>query len=215
MLSLRDLEKHLYKEVKSFLKPKGFKKKGDELIKDLGSHKNILEVVINYYATAGSSLNFAVVINFEEIDEIFRQFYQSTYGFAGDSYPLLSAALTGLKDIKGVYHKDVMTLDDADNALESFYKDFDEYIVPFFEQYSSLENIETYINRDYAVDGLFANFNAKSCSGLLLAHKVGRNDVNDVFQGYVNSWKTSIDDEEQKKEQIEELEKLMEFLGYA
>ena len=213
MLSLRDLEKHLYKEVKSFLKPKGFKKKGDELIKTSAEYINSLGISIAYYATAGSSLNFSVTVSFNAVNEILSQFYQSIHGFSGDDdYPLLIGGLTDLKNIKGNYHQDVITLEDADEALENFYIDFEKYIEPFFEQYSSLENIERYINRDYQVqDNL--NVMHKSQMGVLLAHMTGREDVSKIYEEYVKSWKNDPCDEDLIQDNLETLEKLKDHLG--
>ena len=217
MLLLKDLEKHLQKALKTFLQPKGFKKKADEFIRPSELGTNRLEPIITYYATEGSWIDFAVSVHVNQLDEVYRNFHQSYRGYVDDNYSPIIATLTEIKSIPNPYKGDIMALEDINIALESFYKDYNEHIESFLEYYSSIENIEKHVNNSYNLeeDGQFISPLFKAQTGIILANLIKRKDINDVFQGYVNSWKTSIDDEEQKKEQIEELEKLMEFLGYA
>ncbi|GAA3625279.1 hypothetical protein [Flavivirga jejuensis] len=141
MLKKTDLRKYLLQEVNTFLKPKGFKKKKEDFLicSDIGV--NQFGIVISYYGTAGSWLNFSATIGSDAVNKVSKEFDEKTNKFSSDDYSPLITTLTDLKEIPHPYNDEVMTLDDAGQVLQNFYLDYEKYIGPFFEQYNNLEAI--------------------------------------------------------------------------
>ena len=215
MLKLSDLKKQLKKDVGSFLKPKGFKRSGDSFNQESEIGFNRMNIVIAYYATAGSWLNFAATIFIESLDETLKEFHNSTRGYQNDNYHVLIGNLTALKNETHPYRQDILTLEDVEDALNSFYVDYDKNIHPFFDQYSTIEAVESYLNRNFELSDLLLPKNDKAMIGITLAHLLNKENVKEIFDNYMGSWQMSTFDDNLKKHQILELEQLIKFLGYS
>ncbi|GAA3628604.1 hypothetical protein [Flavivirga jejuensis] len=212
MVRLGELERHLDKKVKAFLKPKGFKKKDDEFVVDSMLGGNTVGVIVTHYNTAGNWLNFSATVGANLCDKTYGDFHQQTEGYRNDSYSPLIATLTKLKSVPHPYKDEVMTLDDADQVLENFYLDYEKYIGPFFEKYNSLEAIEQYMNRNFELEGYYLSPIFKAQTGIILAYLVGRKDLGILLEGYISSWRKLTTVERQFQAKTQELKQLKEFL---
>ncbi|MDO5974845.1 hypothetical protein [Flavivirga jejuensis] len=183
--------------MNTFLKPKGFKKKKEDFLicSDIGV--NQFGIVISYYGTAGSWLNFSATIGSDAVNKVSKEFDEKTKEFSSDDHSPLITTLTNLKEISYFHKNKVMTLDDADQVLQNFYLDYEKYIGPFFEQYNNLEAIEQYMNRNYELEGYYLSPLFKAQRGIVLAYLVGRKDLGILLEGYISSWRKLTTDERQ------------------
>lgn len=200
-----EVKKELKKEFEGFLKPLGYKSKTDpqgcDFLKDNGKSLNRIGYGVANYIDEFNTVCYLKIelITFQNVEKVI---------FDGEYYETLSVGMqTYFNDVN--YRYKIKNIEDIKSWGKIVRKFYEEYAVPFFEKYNSVDAIDKLLNENPATRVIYCDDLGWRIIKGLIAAKLNVNPKYDELRDY---YKREVENKFQGYFMYEKCMKVINFL---
>lgn len=205
-MNYNEVKKELKKEFESFLKPMGYKSKSDPQGCDFGiENRNSLNRI--GYGVANYIDEFNTGCYLKICNKLIQSIEGDIFGEKGIYDTLGTGTATYFNEIN--YRYKIQTLEDIKEWGKIVRKFYDEYAIPFFEKYNSVDAIDKLLNENPTEKVIYLDDLGWRIIKGLIAAKLNNNPKYNELQDY---YKSEVESKFQGYFMYEKCMKTIEFL---